>query len=123
MPSWSRPPAMRSAAPASSAMYRGFSYFALPKRTETPVSMYPEGTPVLVKYPRNEAEKDGDRSEWPWLPGTVEETCGPDEWLIVVEDRAVAQLEDGSPAPADVADDDVFFPMCFRDSSEIRAAR
>lgn len=85
------------------------------------MSMYPEGTPVLVKYPPGKAE--ADRAVWPWLPGTVEEACGPDEWLVVVEDRAVAQLEDGSPAPADVADEDVWFPVCFRDSSEIRAAR
>jgi hypothetical protein len=81
---------------------------------------YDEGSPVQVRYPRSAAEKDGDRSAWPWLPGMVEEACGPDEWLIVVEDRAVATLEDGSPAPADVADEDVWFPMCFRDASELR---
>lgn len=82
-----------------------------------------EGTLVLVRYPAPGMIHETPRETWPWLPGTVEEACGPDEWLVVVEDRAVAQLEDGSPAPADVADDDVFFPMCFRDSSEIRAAR
>jgi hypothetical protein len=85
------------------------------------MSKFPEGASVLVKYPRNQAEKDGDRAAWPWLPGTIEETSGPDEWLILVEAREVATLEDGSPAPDDTADDDVWFPMAFRDSSELRA--
>ena len=80
---------------------------------------YPEGTPVQVRYPLTAEQKD-DREAWPWLPGTVEEECGPDEWLIVVESRDVATLEDGSPAPDDVPDADVFYPLCFRDSSEIR---
>ncbi len=37
MPSWSRPPAIRSAAPASSAIYSGFSY--LISITAVPISM------------------------------------------------------------------------------------
>ena len=60
------------------------------------------------------------RAAWPWMPGTIEEACGPDEWLVVVESRDVATTEDGTPAPADADDADVFFPMCFRDSSELR---
>jgi hypothetical protein len=61
------------------------------------------------------------RETWPWMPGVVEEICGPDEWLVAVESRDVATAEDGSPAPAAADDADVWFPMCFRDSSELRA--
>jgi hypothetical protein len=53
----------------------------------------------------------------------IEEVCSADEWFVVVTDRAVATLEDGTPAPADADDEDVFYPMCFRGSSELRAAR
>jgi hypothetical protein len=61
--------------------------------------VFEPGTQVEVKYPRTRAEHDGDRSAWPWLPGTVLEQCGPDEWAVDVE--------------IDVT--------CFRDASEIRA--
>jgi hypothetical protein len=63
------------------------------------------------------------RESWPWMPGIIEEACGPDEWFIAVESRDVATFEDGTPAPADADDEDVFYPMCFRGSSELRAAR
>lgn len=53
----------------------------------------------------------------------IEEVCGPDEWLVAVESRDVATTEDGTPAPADADDAEVWFPMCFRDSSETREAR
>jgi len=82
--------------------------------------IYTEGMPVLVRYPRSGQEK-GDRAAWPWLPGVIEDVCGPDEWLVTFECLDVATTEDGSPAPADAADDDLYFPGCFRDSSEIRA--
>jgi hypothetical protein len=77
----------------------------------------------MVRYPLTAVQEQGDRDAWPWLPGTVEEACGPDEWLIAVEAREVATLQDGSPAPDGTDDDDLLFPMCFRDSTEIRAAR
>ena len=48
------------------------------------------------------------------------EQCGPDEWLVCVEDRGVAVLRDGSPAPRGTASRNLYYPMCFRDSSEIR---
>ena len=60
------------------------------------------------------------RETWPWLPGTIEQQCGPDEWLVTIEDRRLAELDDGSPAPEGTADDDLLFPQCFRESSEIR---
>ena len=84
-------------------------------------SQYPEGAAVEVRYPRSKAEEQGDRAAWPWLPGTIEEVCGPDEWLVAVESHDVATAEDGSPAPTDDDDADVWFPMCFRDSTELRA--
>lgn len=82
---------------------------------------YEEGTAVLVRYPRTRAEEKGDRSAWPWMPGYVEETCGDDEWMVVVESRDVATLADGTPAPAGTPDEDVCYSVCYRDSSELKA--
>ncbi len=81
---------------------------------------FPDDSPVEVRYPRSKQEKDGDRAAWPWLPGSIVEQCGPDEWYVCVEVRELATLEDGRPAPDGTADDDLFFPCCFRDSSEIQ---
>jgi hypothetical protein len=97
---------------------------------------FPDESEVLVRYPlrpgpqRQPEQTDeehlavlrAERETWPWLPGTIEQQCGPDEWLITIEDRRLAQLEDGRPAPEDTADDDLLFPQCYRDSSEIQAA-
>ena len=70
--------------------------------------------------PRSRQEEHGDRAAWPWLPGTIVEQCGPDEWQVCVEDRDVAVLGDGRPAPGNTASRNLYYPMCFRDSSEIR---
>ena len=35
-------------------------------------------------------------------------------------DSALAVLDDGNPAPAGTADEDLFYSCCFRDGSEIR---
>lgn len=78
---------------------------------------YQEGTPVLVRYPVP-GMTAGTREDWPWLPGVIEDVCGPDEWLVAVEAREVATAEDGSPAPADA---DLYFPVCFRGASELQA--
>jgi hypothetical protein len=83
---------------------------------------FEEGAVVLVRYPAPGMTYETSRETWPWYPGTVEEVCGPDEWLVAVESRDVATLEDGTPAPADANEEDVLYPMCFRDSSEIRGA-
>ena len=82
---------------------------------------YPDGTPILVRFPRTKAEEQGDRSAWPYLPGTIEQRCAPDEWQVVVTDRQVAETEDGTPALEDgTPDDDLWFPTCYRDRSEIK---
>ena len=46
---------------------------------------YPDGAPVLVRYPRDKAEEKASRDTWPWLPGTIVQRCGPDEWQVCVE--------------------------------------
>ena len=81
---------------------------------------FPEGSRVEVRYPRDEQEEQGDRSAWPWLPGSILSQCGPDEWYVCVEARALAMLSDGRPAPDATADQDLYYPCCFRDASEIR---
>ncbi len=82
--------------------------------------MLADETPVFVRYPRTSEEERGGRAKWPWLPGTIVEQCGPDEWQVVIEVRELATLEDGSPVPEGTADDDLYYPLCFRDSSEIK---
>ena len=37
---------------------------------------YPDESPVEVRYPRSKQEERGDRSRWPWLPGSILEQCG-----------------------------------------------
>lgn len=56
------------------------------------------------------------------LEATIEQQCGPDEWLVTVEDRRLTELDDGSPAPDGTPDEDLLFHRCFRDASEIRVA-
>jgi hypothetical protein len=40
---------------------------------------YPDESPVEVRYPRSKQEEQSDCEQWPWLPGTILEQCGPDE--------------------------------------------
>jgi len=81
---------------------------------------FPDDNRIEVRYPRTRQEEHGDRAAWPWLPGSIVEQCGPDEWQVCVEDRDVAVLWDGRPAPRNTASRNLYYPMCFRDSSEIR---
>jgi hypothetical protein len=81
---------------------------------------YPDDTPVLVRFPRSQAEEQADREQWPWLSGVIEQRCGEDEWQVCVESRAVAMAEDGTPAPDGTPDADLWHPVVFRDSSELR---
>jgi hypothetical protein len=79
---------------------------------------YPQDTEVEVRYPLSKEQETGPRSEWPWLPGTVTEVCGLNEWQVVVEHPDLAVTENGgawSPKNGDP-----WYPLCFRDSSEIR---
>jgi hypothetical protein len=81
---------------------------------------FPDDSPVEIRYPRTRREEQGDRSTWPWLPGSILEQCGPDEWYVCVEVRELALLEDGRRAPRGTPGRDLYYPCCFRDSSEIR---
>ena len=83
---------------------------------------FPDDSAVEVRYPRNRREEQGDRSAWPWLPGSILNQCGPDEWYVCVEVRELAMLDDGRPAPAGTAAGDLYYPCCFRNASEIRRA-
>jgi len=76
--------------------------------------------PVEVRFPLTAEQEAGDREAWPWLPGWVAEVCGPDEWQVCVQAPGLGRTEEGGiPAPG-VPDDELFFPVVFRDSSEIR---
>jgi hypothetical protein len=55
-----------------------------------------ENCAVLVRYPRTPEQEKADRESWPWLPGSVLEQCGPDQWRICVEVRELTVREDGS---------------------------
>lgn len=80
---------------------------------------FPDESEVQVRFPGPE-DPQGDRELWSWLSGTIEQQCGPDEWLVTIEDRSVATQQDGSPAPEGTAEDDLWHPACYRDSSELR---
>ena len=83
---------------------------------------FAEDMAVEVRYPRTKQEEQGDRADWPWLPGTVLEQCGPDEWRVVVEDRSVAVRKDGSKPTRRTPERNLYYPCCFRDACEIRLA-
>ena len=53
--------------------------------------------------------------------GWIVEVCGPDEWQVCVQDYALALTEGGQVPPSGIPEQDLLFPCCFRDSSEIRA--
>jgi hypothetical protein len=92
-----------------------------------------DGQAVEVRFPISDTElpeglsqeeqlerMKADRERWPWLGGEIKGQCGPAEWEVVVYDERLAQLEDGSPAPAGTPGEDLLFPTCYRDGSEIR---
>ena len=60
-----------------------------------------------------------DRNAWAWLPGSIVSQCGPDEWCVVVEDPELAEPD--TSLPDGDAPENLLYPLCFRDSSEIRA--
>ena len=79
-----------------------------------------EDTPVMVRYPRTNEEERDDRANWPWLPGMILEQCGPDEWRVCVEVRELAVRQDGSKPTPRTPQHKLFYPCCYRDSSEIK---
>jgi hypothetical protein len=81
---------------------------------------FADDTPVMVRYPRTPEEERGDRTTWPWLPGTIIEQRGPDEWRVAVEDMTVAVRRDGSKPTPRTPKNGLYYPCCFRDSSELR---
>jgi hypothetical protein len=88
------------------------------ENNEESAPRFPEGSTVLVWYPRPGAD-ERDRSTWAWLAGSVVSQCCADEWCILVE---AAELAEADPnLPADDAPENLLYPLCFRDASEIRA--
>ncbi|MET8863614.1 hypothetical protein ABZW11_11710 [Nonomuraea sp. NPDC004580] len=79
---------------------------------------FPEDTLVLVRYPLREDRNDA-RDSWPWLPGTVLAQCGRDERRVVVEVPALAIPHPN--VPNGDAPENLLYPACFRDATEIRA--
>jgi hypothetical protein len=78
----------------------------------------PDGSPVLVWYPPYGVDAH-DRSAWAWLPGSIVSQCCSDEWCVVVEDPKLAEPD--TSLPDGDAPENLLYPLCFRDSSEIRA--
>jgi hypothetical protein len=81
---------------------------------------FPDDSAVEVRCPRSKEEEQADRSAWPWLPASILRQCGPDEWYVCIEVRDLAVLRDGRRPPRGTASKNLYFPCCFRDSSEIR---
>ena len=75
------------------------------------ITSFPEDW-VEVRYPLTGEQEHGDRAAWPWLPGWVVSRCGPDEWEICVQTPELAMEHEG----------ETVFPVCFRDSSELRTS-
>ena len=71
--------------------------------------IFEEDTLVEVKFPLNREEESGSRENWSWLPGVIITSC-EDEYQILVEDERLGVIEDG----------EMTYPLCFRDSTEIR---
>ncbi len=85
-----------------------------------PAAVFAEDVAVMVKFPRTKEERRGDRAGWPWLPGTILQQVGPDEWRVCVEDPAVAVRQDGSRPTPRTPRRNLLYPCCFRDASEIK---
>jgi hypothetical protein len=71
---------------------------------------FEEDQEVLVRYPLTAEAEHGDRSQWPWLNGWIARECGDNEYEVVVLDERLAVEFQG----------DTVYPVCFRDSSELR---
>jgi len=80
---------------------------------------FPDEAGVMVRYPAPGMTASDPREDWPWMPGVIENRCGPGEWLVTVYARELAQLADGTPAPDGTSGEDMWFPQCFRNASEL----
>jgi hypothetical protein len=85
----------------------------------TPVAheMFCGDAPVLVWFPLTD-DVARDRGAWSWLPSSIIGRCRPDEWNVVVEVSALA-VPDPSVPKGD-APENLLYPACFRDASELR---
>jgi hypothetical protein len=72
--------------------------------------VFPEDSWAQVRYPLTSEQEHADRAGWPSLPGWVAARCGPDEREIYVQAPELATWHDG----------EAWYPVCFRDASEIR---
>jgi hypothetical protein len=88
------------------------------ENNEQSAPRFPEGSTVLVWHPPCGADTR-DRSTWAWLPSSVVSQCCTDEWCIVVEAPALAESDPSLPDGD--APENLLYPLCFCDSSEIRA--
>jgi|SRR5579863_10532188 len=73
---------------------------------------FPDESPVEVRYPRLKQDEQADRDTWPWLPGSIVEQCGPDEWYVCIEVRELAVLRDGRCAPHETVSRNLYYPCC-----------
>ena len=71
---------------------------------------FPEDSRAEIRYPLTRKQELGDRPAWPWLPGWVASVCGPGEREICVQAPELAMEHQG----------ETVYPVCFRDSSELR---
>jgi hypothetical protein len=71
---------------------------------------FPKDSWVEVRYPLTGEQERGDRAAWPWRPGWVASICGPDEREICVQTPGLARQYEG----------ETVYPVCFRDTSEVR---
>ncbi|WP_214108701.1 hypothetical protein [Acrocarpospora catenulata] len=82
-----------------------------------PDDLFYEDASVLVWFPLTD-DVARDRGAWSWLPGSIIGRCGPDEWHVLVEVPALAVP--GPSVPTGDAPENLLYPVCFRDASELR---
>jgi hypothetical protein len=85
---------------------------------------FPDDEVVAVRFPLP-GDDVRDRSTWSWAPGMILAQCGPDEWSVQVQVLELATLDDTGkvPAPLGADPDDLYYPGCFRDASELGHVR
>jgi hypothetical protein len=55
---------------------------------------YEEDQEVLTKFPLTQAQEDGPRAAWPWVPGYIIRECGDTEWEVCITDPRLAREDD-----------------------------